>query len=142
MVLAVNPVWSNSLFHKDIQAGCVGFCSFHKHFFPYYHDMNINTFLTDYKIGNCESSEKKTGKFIGYQALRQHLSCQGDWWHNLVTWFVKSMFDQKPRAYEDDYNNLMPIKDRTESVTDSVQLFNDESESEAGEFIQDFHVKG
>ena len=78
MILAVNPVWSNSLFHKDSQAGCVGFCPFHKRLLTYYCDMNINKFLTDYKIVNCESSGKMTGKFIGDHALRQHLSCQGD----------------------------------------------------------------
>ena len=142
MVLSVNPVWSNSLFHKDTQAGCVVFCLFHKRFLPYYCDMNISIFLTDYKIGNCESSVNNTGKFIGDQALRQHLSCHGDWWHKLVTWFVKSLFDQTPRAYEDDNDKIMPIKDGTESVTDSFQLFNDESESEPGELIQNIHVKG
>ena len=140
MVLAVNPVWSNYLFHKNTQPAFVGFCPFHKRFLPYYSHMEVNTFLTDYKIGNCGG--KKPVIFDGDQSLRQHLSCYGNWWHKLVTWFVKAMFDQKPGAYEDDSAKLMPIKDGTESVTDSDQLFNDESESESEEFIQNVHVKG
>ena len=36
----------------------------------------------------------------------------------------------------------MSIKDGTESVTDSDQLFNDESESESEELIQNVNVKG
>ena len=112
MALAVNPVWSNSLFHKDTQTKCVGFCPFHKIFLPYYSHMNVNTFLTDYKIGSCGGN--KPGRFDDHEALRQHLSCHGDWWHKLVTWFTKAMFNQTPGVYEDDSSKLVPKKDCTE----------------------------
>ena len=36
IVLAVTPVWSSSLFHKDTQPEFFGFCPFHKNFLPYF----------------------------------------------------------------------------------------------------------
>ena len=51
------------------------------------------------------------------------------------------MFDRTPRAYKYYYDKLMPIKDGTESVTESIELY-DESESESGKLIQNVHAKG
>jgi hypothetical protein len=102
--------------------------------------MHVNTFLTYYKIVSC--GVKKSVIYYDYNALRQHLSCHGDWWHKLVTWFAKSMFDQTPGVYEDDSSKIVPKKDGTESVTDSEQLFMDDTESDSEEMNQNVNVKG